>query len=144
MHIYPQKKYSSTSTHWFSNTFIQNLYSQTKNNIQYENDGSNLNKMSKNLHFQTKAAHRRYASQVTAGSTRSLERETKSNQVDSPCIGFSRALINIWYFLQSLFFVHGQWELLFLKWWGGAIINNRANISVVMMSQKVFSALFIC
>lgn len=45
----PPKKYSSTSTQWFSNIFIQHLYSQTKNNIQSESNGSNLNKTSKNL-----------------------------------------------------------------------------------------------
>lgn len=112
----PPKKYSSTSTQWFSNIFIQHLYSQTKHNIQSESNGSNLNKMSKNffkLKQPTDVTRPRWQLAQPASS---LERETKPNQVNRPCIGFSRALINIWCFLQSLFFVHGQWELLFRKW----------------------------
>lgn len=63
--ILPSKKYGSTSTHWVSNSFVQHPDSRTKNIIQSESDGSNLNKMSKLLHFQAEAAHRHYASQVT-------------------------------------------------------------------------------
>lgn len=80
------QKYGSTSKHWFSKTFIQHLYSQTKDNISSEGDHSNLNKISKTYTFKV-----RQSTDIThpRGSwfKQSLGKRNKGIS-GRPCIGF--------------------------------------------------------